>query len=554
MVMLNAPKVHRPTQSSPRGVVIVNGTIIPWTRFSVVQADYTQADTFSIDIPFSAQDVADNEWISASSTQASKFLVEDKITVEVWAGYPWHNTPTIWSTKELNRIMYGQLDTVEFRGNSMDGEIAVLTGRNMVGPMLDNDTTYMRYANMTGSQIAQAMAAKYGLGDQITPTSTLAGIYFQQEAITLTSNISEWDLLVQVASFDGYIVHVNDDALYYGPTSYLTNSMNMFTGPMAGVNEYTWGHDILQYDITRSPTGVQDIKVTVKSYNIEFKTTVEGIAQSHAQKVGAANTGSYSETLVWPGLTQAQAQAKAEDMLRQLSQHQIQGNIMIDGQSFFSVYNKLILHGLGKGLDTDYYIVKIQHDFQMPQNQETVMSGTGSQDGYICTMYISSQLLISSNSVNNPLGLGVPLFGQTNVDTTTVSASGKVYPQPGFRGLTDQTISQARSWIAKAITVTGADSAYWEPGLVWLAEEESSDNPTEVDPKAVFYSQRWGYQHAKGLMQLMPPTFDKYAIQGYNTNIFDPVSNVIAAIRYIQANYTTVDNIPNIGTPAYGGY
>jgi hypothetical protein len=40
-----------------------------------------------------------------------------------------------------------------------------------------------------------------------------------------------------------------------------------------------------------------------------------------------------------------------------------------------------------------------------------------------------------------------------------------------------------------------------------------------------------------GLMQTIPSTFKQYALEGYNTNIHDPLSNLVAGIRYAQARY-----------------
>jgi hypothetical protein len=40
-----------------------------------------------------------------------------------------------------------------------------------------------------------------------------------------------------------------------------------------------------------------------------------------------------------------------------------------------------------------------------------------------------------------------------------------------------------------------------------------------------------------GLMQTIPSTFNKYALNGFNSNIHDPLSNLIAGIRYAQDRY-----------------
>lgn len=42
---------------------------------------------------------------------------------------------------------------------------------------------------------------------------------------------------------------------------------------------------------------------------------------------------------------------------------------------------------------------------------------------------------------------------------------------------------------------------------------------------------------SKGLMQVIDPTFRSYAMKGYDTNIYDPLSNILASIRYTLARY-----------------
>ena len=42
---------------------------------------------------------------------------------------------------------------------------------------------------------------------------------------------------------------------------------------------------------------------------------------------------------------------------------------------------------------------------------------------------------------------------------------------------------------------------------------------------------------SKGLMQVIDPTFRAHAMPGYDTNIWDPLSNMLAAIRYTVSRY-----------------
>lgn len=112
----------------------------------------------------------------------------------------------------------------------------------------------------------------------------------------------------------------------------------------------------------------------------------------------------------------------------------------------------------------------------------------------------------------------------------------QVQPQVGGRPNVDPVLLDA-------IKITGVDSS-WLPYLRWIAERESSFDPTAVNPAS----------KATGLFQTLPSTFRQYALPGYD-NIYDPLHNAIAAIRYIQARYGHPSRIPNIGNwTAYRGY
>ena len=89
----------------------------------------------------------------------------------------------------------------------------------------------------------------------------------------------------------------------------------------------------------------------------------------------------------------------------------------------------------------------------------------------------------------------------------------------------------------------GAD---WAPALRTLAEKESSLRPGIVNPISV------GGEHATGLMQTLPSTFNSYAGEGHG-DIYNPVDNLIASIGYIKQRYGTPWNALN-GWESRGGY
>ncbi|WP_368657627.1 transglycosylase SLT domain-containing protein [Metabacillus halosaccharovorans] len=105
-----------------------------------------------------------------------------------------------------------------------------------------------------------------------------------------------------------------------------------------------------------------------------------------------------------------------------------------------------------------------------------------------------------------------------------------------------------KSWIAQAMAITGVPSS-WASALTTIAMKESGGNPRafnnwDINAKRGIAS--------RGLMQTIPPTFEAYKMAGLN-DIFNPVHNAVAAIRYIQARYGNVFNVPGIKSMESGG-
>ncbi|MET7295120.1 transglycosylase SLT domain-containing protein [Streptomyces griseoloalbus] len=48
---------------------------------------------------------------------------------------------------------------------------------------------------------------------------------------------------------------------------------------------------------------------------------------------------------------------------------------------------------------------------------------------------------------------------------------------------------------------------------------------------------------SKGLLQVIPPTFEAYHVEGTSKNIYDPVANITAACNYAADKYGTMDNV-----------
>lgn len=95
-------------------------------------------------------------------------------------------------------------------------------------------------------------------------------------------------------------------------------------------------------------------------------------------------------------------------------------------------------------------------------------------------------------------------------------------------------VEQWRDVAIKALKLTGQ---YSEDNLKYLLtqmQHESSGNPNDVNTWDI--NAKNGTP-SKGLMQVIDPTFKAYAMKGYDKDIFDPLSNIIAAIRYTVSRY-----------------
>ncbi|MGD7007627.1 phage tail tape measure protein [Metabacillus sp. 84] len=105
-----------------------------------------------------------------------------------------------------------------------------------------------------------------------------------------------------------------------------------------------------------------------------------------------------------------------------------------------------------------------------------------------------------------------------------------------------------KQWIMAAIAATGVPQS-WAGPLSTIAMKESGGNPRAVNNWDI--NAKRGIP-SKGLMQTIGPTFNAHKKSGMN-DIFNPVHNAVAAIRYIKSRYGNVFNVPGIKSMAKGG-
>ncbi|WP_156325879.1 transglycosylase SLT domain-containing protein [Nonomuraea sp. SBT364] len=105
---------------------------------------------------------------------------------------------------------------------------------------------------------------------------------------------------------------------------------------------------------------------------------------------------------------------------------------------------------------------------------------------------------------------------------------------------------QVKQWIEEAIAILkqhGVPVSKMNASDIWMIiRHESGGNPNAIN--------NWDSNAAKGtpskgLMQTIDPTFNAHKLPDHG-NIYDPVDNIIAGVRYAISRYGSVSNVPGV--------
>lgn len=100
-------------------------------------------------------------------------------------------------------------------------------------------------------------------------------------------------------------------------------------------------------------------------------------------------------------------------------------------------------------------------------------------------------------------------------------------------------VERWRNVAIRALKMTGQYSTANLNVLLNQMRTESNGNPRAIN--------NWDINAkngtpSKGLLQVIDPTFRQYAMPGFNSNIYDPLSNILASIRYALSRYGSLRN------------
>lgn len=317
----------------PRGLVKVNGRAMPsWVSWSWDGNPLYQADTFSVFLSLSGMSGRDAAWWAA----------QNDLEVELFAGFP--ADASSYDESDLESLFIGVADDLAIDWNT---QALTLTGRDLTAGFLDNKTSE-KFPNKTSSQIAETLAGRRGLTPVVTATKTKVGAFYKTDHVRLEDDRTEWDLLTWLAREEGFVVFVQGRELHFGPAPTKATYQVSY---VAGDTARTPSGNFVRLTTSHGLTVAKDITVTVRSWNSKQKRAFT--RKATRSKGAGAKAQNYVYTI--PGLLPEQAQQRANQLLAELSKHEMK--LRLDGPADNSLKKSDLIQvqGTGTAFDQTYF-------------------------------------------------------------------------------------------------------------------------------------------------------------------------------------------------------
>lgn len=350
--MLNAvPAVSEVRQ--PRGVIKVNDEVMSgWIEWEVDNNTFYQADTFRAVFAVS---------LLPENRGADWWALQTEISVEVLSGFP--ADAENYSAAELNSKIYGYADEVVF--NPVTRTIEV-TGRDMTARLIDKITT-KKWQRLSASTIAQQIAADSGLKYIGVTTTGEVGKYYDIEHVTLSDQLSEWDLLTWLAGMYQLVVYVAGRELHFEKPATKDDSAYVldWQPPSVEVGNHSFNGKNISF--SRNLAISKGVKVVVNSFNQRT-----GKVSATYPKKPAAKAQQYVRR--YANLTNEQALQKAQELYKDIVKHELRLSAELPADEFLSVRNIITVSGTGTDFDQLYYPESIKRRMNMDEGYSMSVS------------------------------------------------------------------------------------------------------------------------------------------------------------------------------------
>ena len=303
----------------PRAMVLVNGTRVAWTDIEVNSNGYYQADSFRVVLPVSNQPPeVTREWWNA----------QNPMVVEIYTGFP--SNPNAYGKDDLTLLIMGEVD--DFSTKMVEG-VVNLVGRDYSALLIETKIILGDRLNRTASDVAIEYATKYGLTTtHITKTTVKIGRIYELSYTKMQHAVTEWDLICLLAGESGFQVFIKGIDLHFEakPPTAPIYTLTWKDADSKGGKRFDGAELICQRNLTLAKDIIVYVRVKNKKTG-KFFTTLAHASHSRDKVLnkGKRYIGKpqvHMERLMG-SMDKEQAQAKANEILAELSRHQVRLDI-----------------------------------------------------------------------------------------------------------------------------------------------------------------------------------------------------------------------------------
>ena len=336
------------TVRSPRVKVLIDGDLLQGVESAEIEANsHRQADTFHLKVAFNTGFKPIDWWMSQDrhDTQLDIRILMDGDEQSLIIGRP-------------DEIMY-----------EPEQGILNISGRDLSG-LLQDTPAEGAFQNQTSSEIATAMANKVGLTPVVTATKGDARRYYGSTHTHVhhkrgSSNDTAWNVLSKLADDEGYDLYVSGNELHFEPEPDPT------TLEPYGIH---WDQDNANKSNVMALTVSSQLHVAAKKVVVEVQSWAS--QQGHGLKAispaGASTKGAKVYPYRRPNMTQAQAQAFADQKYTEITKHGFTLDFQCPGELNLTCRDAVQLSGLGDAAQL-YFVDSIRREISMSDGfQQTV--------------------------------------------------------------------------------------------------------------------------------------------------------------------------------------
>lgn len=349
MSFINTPPASSQVRQ-PRALLALGDVLIDFESVTITHSGTFQAGSFQA-IVRSAPGGNVGEW--------NWWLDQSVVTLDLYAGFP--ADPSNYGTADLTRMFTVRIDQIDL---DVATNKLTLQGRDLTAILIDTKTSG-QFQNQTSSQVAQSFATQAGLTANIQPTTAKIGTYYAQDHVRVMREQTQWALLTYLARKEGVQCFVLGRTLYFGQFANLKNQQYLITFNPATADQPYPTSSALKLEFIHDLTLARDIIVTVRSWNLKNKkgftvtaktTSGASLAAKNLTPVLPASSAAaqaYAYTI--PNLTPIAAQQKAQELLQEISKHELRMNAALPGDDLLYPWVQVQVQGTQTIFDTTFY-------------------------------------------------------------------------------------------------------------------------------------------------------------------------------------------------------